>query len=344
MGMMDGAANGLRMRLENVGVRPALAFAIGQVAYLSPRKIPSWVAPGAVSKSETTWLVSQYENRLRVTSDGLASIALIQGLCNRIFGPHGEAMFIGSYPEYSPERWQETVQQENSLSIDAMFDAMNARTAELMNARTAELTADFIESDWYWDGDQWVPAVSTGLENNESFSDSMATALGASNALALLGRKYFDTARDGLGSYTGKSAIDQDREFDDLSMVCNLVGPEGQFLEGIFIQSGDRLGFFDGEDLMADDLNDGSPVLFSAQSVENIYCALDPSLMDVSSGWGRIVPVPRAGKMEVTIQLNRERVIALEVKPEMVLTDVYRSRYYAMLYFLDELDSCLADT
>lgn len=43
MGIRDGAANGLRTRLENVGVRAELAFAIGQAAYLPQRKRPAWV-------------------------------------------------------------------------------------------------------------------------------------------------------------------------------------------------------------------------------------------------------------------------------------------------------------
>lgn len=49
MGFRDGAANGLRSRLENVGVRSELAYAIGQVAYLPPRKIPHWVAEPIIS-------------------------------------------------------------------------------------------------------------------------------------------------------------------------------------------------------------------------------------------------------------------------------------------------------
>ncbi|MDR6688980.1 hypothetical protein J2Y41_004580 [Arthrobacter sp. 1088] len=336
MGIMDSAANGLRMRLENVGVRPTLAFAIGEVAYLPPRKIPSWVAPAAIPKSETTWLVSQYENQLRATPDGLACIALIQGLCNRIFGPHGESMFVGSYPEYSQERWQETGQEQNIPSVNAMLKAAMAASAEF--------TADFIDSDFYWDCDEWVSAEDAGPGNDESFAQAATTVLGASKAVALMGRRYFDTGRDGLGSYRREAVIDQDREFDDLSMVCNLIGPEGQTLEVFFIQSGSRLGFFDGGALMAEDLNDGSPILFAVDAVKEIYCALDPSLMDATSGWARIDPVPLAGKMQLGIQLHGDRAIGLEVTPEMVFTDVYRSRYYAMLYFLEELDSRLAET
>lgn len=127
MGMRDGAANGLRMRLENVGVRPNLAFAVGQVAYLAAQKIPTWIAPPVVPKSEVTWLVSQYEKQLRETS-GLAAVALIQGLCSKIFGSNGEAMFIGSYPEFAPDRWQQTVQQhpEYSAMAGIMQDATEA--------------------------------------------------------------------------------------------------------------------------------------------------------------------------------------------------------------------------
>lgn len=112
MGIRDGAANGLKMRLEEVGVRSSLAFAIGQVAYVKRDKIPNWIAPALASKAEVTWLVSQYEKQLRSTSDSLASIALIQGLCTRVFGPHGDDMFVASYPEFSQERWQATVEQQ----------------------------------------------------------------------------------------------------------------------------------------------------------------------------------------------------------------------------------------
>ena len=333
MGIMDGAASGLQTRLESVGVRSNLAFAIGQVAYVSPRKIPSWVAPASASKSETTWLVSQYEKELRAAPDGLASIALIQGLCNRVFGPHGESMFIGSYPEFSQEKWQETVEQQSTPSVNAIFNAAMTEAADF--------TTSFIDSDLWWDGDQWVSTEFAGPGEDESFTEALSTAMGASKALALLGRRYFDTSRDGMGSYLPEPVVDHSREFDDLSMVCNLIGPEGQSLEGVFIQSGDRLGFFDGGDLMADDLNDGSPILFAAKSVKEIYCGLDPSLMESASDWARILPVPLAGKIELAIQLRDDRAIRLEVRPEMVLTDAYRSRYYGLLYFLGELDARL---
>ncbi|WP_461163586.1 hypothetical protein [Arthrobacter sp. R4-81] len=333
MGIMHGAANGLRMRLEHVGVRPALAFAIGQVAYMSPRKIPDWVAPAAVSKSETTWLVSRYERELATTSGDLASIALVQGLCHRIFGPYGEAMFVGSYPEYSQDRWQETVQQQASPEATAIFKSAIADSAEF--------SADFLESHVYWGGHDWVSGETQGLGNDGNFTEALGTILGESKAVALLGRKYFDTSRDGLGFYHLDAVIDQTREFDDLAMICNLLGPEGQAIEGVFIQSGNRLGFFDGGDLAAEDLNDGSPILFAAEAVEEIYCLLDPTLMDAASDWSRIIPVPLAQKFELAIQLKNDRGIRFEAKPEMVLTDVYRSRYYAMLYFLSELDKRL---
>lgn len=93
---------------------------------------------------------------------------------------------------------------------------------------------------------------------------------------------------------------------------------------------------------MAEDLNEGSPIRFAAESVEDVYCALDPSLMGAAFGWARRFPVPRTGNLEWALQLKVDRTIRLEVKPEMVLTDIYRSRYYAMLYLLGELNSRLA--
>lgn len=333
MGIMDGAANGLRTRLENVGVRPALAFAIGQVAYLPPRKIPSWVAPASTSKSETTWLVSQYEKQLRVTPDGLASIALIQGLCNRVFGPHGEQMFIGSYPEFSEDNWEETVAQElgHSVYVDS-----------IARSKRAAFTRDFIDSDIYWNGEEWVSSQTAGPGTSDGFSEALRTTMTASRAIAMLCRKYFDTPRNGLGRYLPEAAVDESREVDELSLVCHLMGPEGQSLEGFLVQSGDRFGFFDGADLMVEDLNEGSPILFGAESVTDIFCGMDASLLDAAEGWDRIIPVSMDGSLELAIQFEGGKSLRLQVKPENVLTDVYRSRYYCALYFLSEWDGRLS--
>lgn len=64
----------------------------------------------------------------------------------------------------------------------------------------------------------------------QNLSDAATTVKGASKAVALMGRRYFDSARDGLGSCAGSGVINQSREFDDLSMICTLLGMEGKSL------------------------------------------------------------------------------------------------------------------
>ena len=98
MGILDGAADGLKLRLEIVGVPAPIAFALGQVAYIAPRKRARELPPAVATKSEVTWLVSEYENELRQHRDEHARMALIQGLCTRVFGQRGPEVFELGYP------------------------------------------------------------------------------------------------------------------------------------------------------------------------------------------------------------------------------------------------------
>jgi hypothetical protein len=333
MGIMDGAANGLKMRLESAGVRSTLAFAIGQVAYVSPHKIPSWVAPAAISKSEIKWWVSECEKDLHgMPEGGLASIAVIQGLCNHVFGIHGEAMIVGSYPEFSEDRWEETVRRV--MPESAAIRILDTNTV-------IDFSEELIYSDTWWDSNRWVSS-DVADPSEEEFAEALHTSLAASMTVALLGRKYFDTPRGGTGKYVRDEVVDKTRDLDDLSIVCNLVGPNGQSLEGLLIQSGNRIGFFDGDDIMVEDLNDGSPILFDAESVVEIYCALDECLMEAAGDWERIQTVPLAGKLELSLQFRNNNAIRLEVRPEFVLTDPYHSRYYVLRHFLNQLDRVLS--
>lgn len=336
MGFRDGAANGLRTRLENVGVRSELALAIGQVAYLPPRKIPHGVAASIVSKSEVTWLVSQYEKELRGMPPGLASIALIQGLCNKIFGSAGEQMFIKAYPEFSEDRWEETVTTE--------YGSQGDDTDAEFEFDLVEFSKNFIQSDLFWNGEEWVSAQVAGPGTDESNEEAVQTSFGSSQLTASFCTEYFDTPRNGLGEYSQDALIDRPQEGEDLAFICHLVAPTGQTLEGFLVQSGDRLGFFDGNDLMAamdEDLNQGSPVLFHASSVKEIHCAMDESLSSLND-WDRIAPVSAAGKFELLIHFENGNQMRLMVKPEDVFTNVYRSRYVCALYFLKVLDQRLS--
>lgn len=101
---MDGAANGLKLRLERVGVPPAIAFSIGQVAYVGRKNLPHWVPESVIGKSEVTWLVSQFEPDLRRVTDPEAKSAYVFLLCTKIFGPdEGNLVFQAGYPGSSSE-------------------------------------------------------------------------------------------------------------------------------------------------------------------------------------------------------------------------------------------------
>lgn len=100
MGIMDGAANGLKLRLEAVGVPSAIAYTIGQVAYVPSRKRPRWVPDPVVAKSEVTWLVSQVEQELRRVTNPAAKSSWVWALCMRVFGAEsGSAVFGMGYPD-----------------------------------------------------------------------------------------------------------------------------------------------------------------------------------------------------------------------------------------------------
>ncbi|AOT05773.1 hypothetical protein [Arthrobacter sp. U41] len=104
MGFMDGAANDLKFRLERVGVPPAIAFSIGQVAYIGRKNRPQWVPEPVIGKSEVTWLVTQFEPDLRRVTDAEAKSAYVFLLCTKIFGPdEGNLIFQAGYAGSSPD-------------------------------------------------------------------------------------------------------------------------------------------------------------------------------------------------------------------------------------------------
>ena len=99
MGFMDGAANGLKLRLEEAGVPSTISFSIGQVAYIARKNRPHWVPEPIVGKSEVTWLVSQFEADLKRVTDPQAKSAYVFLLCTKIFGPvGGDLLFQAVYP------------------------------------------------------------------------------------------------------------------------------------------------------------------------------------------------------------------------------------------------------
>lgn len=102
--ILDGAADDVRRRLEALGVPPAIAIAMGQVAYL-PRnsRVPGIPSP-MVERAEAAWLISKYEEQLKISQDPFAKAALVQELCDRIFGAGGETVFDAGYPVGTAER------------------------------------------------------------------------------------------------------------------------------------------------------------------------------------------------------------------------------------------------
>lgn len=107
MGFLEGAANGLMMRLTSVGVPEHIAFMIGQVAYLREGKYPPFVPPAVIPRSEVTWLVDTCIKELKQISDPLAHMAVVQGLCRRIFASRSEEVFVAGYPEWSAEAYEQ---------------------------------------------------------------------------------------------------------------------------------------------------------------------------------------------------------------------------------------------
>jgi len=101
---LDGAADDVRRRLEGLEVPSSIAIAMGQVAYL-PRnsRIPG-IPPPMVGRAEAAWLISEYEEQLKISQDPYAKAALVQGLCVRIFGVAGEPLFDSGYPAGTAER------------------------------------------------------------------------------------------------------------------------------------------------------------------------------------------------------------------------------------------------
>lgn len=102
--ILDGAADDVRRRLEALGVPPAIAIAMGQVAYL-PRnsRIPGIPQP-IVGRAEAAWLISKYEEQLKNDQDPFARAALVQEMCDRVFGAAGGAVFDAGYPAGTAER------------------------------------------------------------------------------------------------------------------------------------------------------------------------------------------------------------------------------------------------
>ena len=333
MGIRDGAANGLRTRLEAVGARSEVAVAIGQVAYLPRRKRPSWIPDAVVPKSEVTWLVAQYEKELAGMPQGLAAIVLVQGLCNKVFGSQGEDIFITSYPEFAQDRWKGTV-----TGVHLENNSSNAASPPV------KFSKSLIESDIFWNGEDWVSAQSFGSgTEDESYEEAVQTSFASSQLNASFCVRYFDTPRNGLGDYVQEVVLENSKEGQGLSFVCHLVTPTGQDLEGFLVQSGKCLGFFDGNDVifaMSEDLNQGSPVLFAMSSIKKVECSMDDSLWALNE-WDYISQVPASGKFELTISMDGGQQMKLSVRPEEVLTNIYRSRYVCALYFLKILDQKL---
>lgn len=94
----DGAAYDVRRRLEAVGVPSTIAIAMGQAAYTPPRNWILGLPNPIVGRAEAAWLISKYEEHLKIHQEPLSKAGLIQELCTRVFGTAGQTLFNSGYP------------------------------------------------------------------------------------------------------------------------------------------------------------------------------------------------------------------------------------------------------
>lgn len=122
MGTRDGAANGMKARLEGVAVTPAVASAIGQAVYLGSEHKTQWVPEPIVGEGEVASLVSRLAADLRQRTDWPTRSALVLILCTKIFGEiAGKTVFAGGYSQGSaptiPTQESRTAEEEQASAL-----------------------------------------------------------------------------------------------------------------------------------------------------------------------------------------------------------------------------------
>lgn len=336
MGILDGAATDLQSKLESVGVRRNLAYALGQLAYARRQDVPAWVAPPIVSKAEIAWLVSEYVKHLRQVHHELPRITFIQGLCTKVFGPYGEMMFVGSYPEFSEDQWEAT--------LVSMLGGPSAPSPIPQPGRVAvAFSKDLLESLWYWNQEAWIQDGRSEQQHLQMLPEAASAELLRTKRIALLARMYFDTPRDGIGRYQQGPVVDAERELDDFSLTCQLdrMAMGAAPLHGWLVISGDRMGFFDVSDLEATAPSQGDPLLFSTDSISRVTLEADRSVLSYTPTFAKIQTSEVAGLFQLAVFKRDGGIVKVTCLPELLITDVHRSTFFGAMHFLQQLDDAV---
>jgi hypothetical protein len=86
MSLLDGAVNGIVIRLTSAGFAPGEAFSLGQAAYIKAKKRDSSVLPTVISRSEATWEIDQALKELGPYPMGAEAHRTRIRLWEKIFG------------------------------------------------------------------------------------------------------------------------------------------------------------------------------------------------------------------------------------------------------------------
>lgn len=221
MGMiLNGAADDVRRRLEALGVPPAIAIAMGQVAYL-PRnsRIPGVPKP-IVGRAEAAWLISKYEEQLKIDQDPFAKAGLVQGLCAQIFGAVGETLYNSGYPPGTVGYESESL-IEGALRYFETFDLSFAGDAVMVPA-TYVLGEG--EDEQRWDG--WI-LTKDGVIGFFEESDLLAAdTVQGSPVLAQLGDLRQCSVL--MPSYSAQALTHIDRQGPSNNFIASLRFDDGK--------------------------------------------------------------------------------------------------------------------
>lgn len=86
MSLLDGAVNGMMIRLTSAGFAPTEAFSLAQAAYIKAQNRDSSVLPTVVSRSEATWEIDQALKELGPYPMGVEAHRTRIKLWEKIFG------------------------------------------------------------------------------------------------------------------------------------------------------------------------------------------------------------------------------------------------------------------
>lgn len=324
MGFKEGAANGLRIRLENVGVGSEIAVAIGQVAYLPRRKILDWIPAAVVPKSEITWLVSRYERKLAEIPAGIMSTEIVKELCDRVFGVESDKIFALCYPDYAEKSPAEKLAEQ----LEALFPDSDSEE----QIDTSCFNEALLSSDLYWDGQSWVSSSEVGPGTDEDKTEAFHTSLITSIRFAALCTDHFKKTR----------VVGDPNSFNEISMSCRVNGKSGHPIDGFLVISDGRMGFFTQQAIFEPYGDHIAPVIFNVEDVKDSFCGLDECLIPFAKKWEKIKAFDRKGDFSLGLKLYDGRAYVFNIPPEIVLNNLHRSRLSAADVFLRTFDNLLS--